>query len=260
MPGRPHRTRPGRSAAAVTVAAVDLRRPLLTTLTLGVLALAGCTLAGDPAAGGTSTSTAGPGSSATAEPTAAAAAAEAAATADPAAVRDPAGATVAIALRAADLPAEWSVQANPLSGDADLAGNPSLAGICGQAFSSEAHRTTKQPVVGLDPAGTALLSSEAIAYDSADAAGTAVQELVRAFSSCPTDQYTFEPGPGAEGLTANSVVFQYRLADGSTQVVVGQALGQVLSVLIGEDPATTAAAARSIAGRMSALPAAAVGA
>ena len=259
MPCRPGRTDSGRPAAAVTVAAVDLRRPLLTTLILGALALAGCTSAdepADPSGAGSS----GPNSSATAEPTAAAEAAAAAATADPATVRDPAGATVAIALRAADLPAGWSVQANPLSGDADLAENPSLEGICGQTFSSEAHRTTKQPVVGLDGAGTAVLTSEAIAYDSADTAATAVQELVRAFSSCPADQYTFEAGPSAEGLAANSVVFQYRLADGSTQVVVVQAVGQVLSVLIGEDPGTTAAAGRSIAGRMSALPAAAIGA
>ena len=237
---------------------MDLRRSLVTTLTLGLLALAGCTSADDPAPGSTGTSSAAPGSS-TAEPTAAAAAAAAAATADPAAVGDPAEATVAIALRAADLPAGWSVQANPLSGDAALADNPSLAGICGQLFGSELHRTTKQPVVGLDPAGTAVLSSEAIAYDSADAAASAVQELVQAFSSCPTDQYTFEPAPGAEGLVANSVVFQYRLADGSTQVVVGQVVGQVLSVLIGEDPTTTLSAARSIAARMSALPAAAIG-
>jgi hypothetical protein len=86
-----------------------------------------------------------------------------------------------------------------------------------------------------------------------------VQELVQAFGSCPADQYTFEPGPSAQGLAANSVVFQYRLADGTTQVVVAQTRGQVLSVLIGEDPAATAAAGRSIAVRISALPAAAIG-
>ncbi|OMQ15809.1 hypothetical protein A7K94_0206925 [Modestobacter sp. VKM Ac-2676] len=114
-------------------------------------------------------------------------------------------------------------------------------------------------MVGLDGTGTPQLSSEAIAYDSPAAAGAAVQELVQAFSSCPEDQYTFEAGPSADGLAANSVVFQYRLPDGTTQVVLAQATGQVLSVLIGEDPAITAAAGRSIATRMSALPVGAVG-
>jgi hypothetical protein len=143
--------------------------------------------------------------------------------------------------------------------DGDLADNPSLAGICGYAFTSEAHRVAKHPMVGLDAGGTAQLSSEAIAYDTAAAAGTAVQELVQAFSGCPADEYTFVPGPSAEGLAANSVVFRYELAGGVTQVVTAQARGAVLSVLIGEDPATTAAAARSIATRLAAVPPAAIG-
>lgn len=233
------------------------RRLLVVPLALAVLALTGCSGSGDDTATPSSSPTAGPTS--TAEPTAAGAAAAAAATADPAAARDRAEATVAVALRAADLPAGWDVQANPLPPDADLADNPSLDGICGRANSAESHRTTKQPVVGLDDTGTPRLSAEAIGYDTAASAGTAVQELVQALSSCPEDQYAFEQAPSAEGLAATSVVFQYRLPDGSTQVVLAQATGAVLSVLIGDDPAVTAAAGRSIAARMAALPAAATG-
>jgi hypothetical protein len=198
------------------------------------------------------------GAGASAEPSAAQAEAAAEAAADPAAATDPAGAALAVALRAADLPPGWSVQANPVP-DGTLSDNPSLAGICGHTFTSEAHRTAKFPVVGLDGTGTAQNSSEAIAYDSPAAAGTAVQELVQAFGGCPADQYTFVPGPSADGLAPQSVVFEYQLAGGTTQVVVAQARGAVLSVLIGEDPATTAQAGRSIAARLAALPAAAIG-
>ena len=229
------------------------RGVLLGTVTAAVVALAGCTGAGSTDAAPTEAA------SSSAEPAAASAAAAAEAAADPAVAGSPADAALAVALRAADLPAGWSVQANPLAEGAALAANPSLAGICGGTFTSEAHRTTKDPVVGLDGSHTPQVSAEAIAYDSADMAATAVRELVQAFGGCPADEYTFESGPPAEGLAEDSVVFQYRLADGSTQVVVAQARGQVLSVLIGEDPAPTAAAARSIAGRMAALPAAAIG-
>jgi hypothetical protein len=227
------------------------RGVLLGTVTAAVLTLSGCT--GSASTGTTATA---PGS---AEPPAASAAAAAEAAADPALATSPADAALAVALRAADLPAGWSVQANPLSEGAALVDNPSLAGICGAPFTSEVHRTTKHPVVGLDGSRTPQVSAEAIAYDSAGAAATAVQELVQAFGGCPADEYTFEPGPPADGLAEDSVVFQYRLSDGSRQVVVAQARGQVLSVLIGENPATTAAAARSIAVRMAALPAAAIG-
>ncbi|MGY1839011.1 MULTISPECIES: hypothetical protein [unclassified Modestobacter] len=230
---------------------MTLRRALIAALAAGALMLTGCGSSPDAPADAVGRGTA--------EPAAADDAAAAAATADPAAAESPAEAAVAVALRAGDLPAGWSVQANPLPAGADLTQNPSLTGICGQTFASEAHRTSKQPVVGLDGTGTPQLSSEAIAYDSPAAAGAAVQELVQAFSSCPEDQYTFEAGPSADGLAANSVVFQYRLPDGTRQVVLAQATGQVLSVLIGEDPAITAAAGRSIATRMSALPAGAVG-
>jgi hypothetical protein len=230
---------------------VSTRGVLLGTVTAAVLALTGCT--------GSGSTDASPPAGTSAEPAAASAAAAAEAAADPAAAGSPAEAALAVALRAADLPAGWSVQANPLAEGASLADNPSLAGICGATFTSEVHRTTKHPVVGLDGSRTPQVSAEAIAYDSAGAAATAVQELVQAFAGCPADEYTFEPGPPADGLAEDSVVFQYRLADGSRQVVVAQARGQVLSVLIGEDPATTAAAARSIAVRMAALPAAAIG-
>jgi hypothetical protein len=229
------------------------RGVLLGTVAVAVLTLAGCT--DNPSPGTAATTTAG----GSAEPPAASAAAAAEAAADPALATSPADAALALALRAGDLPAGWSVQANPLSQGAALVDNPSLAGICGATFSSEVHRTTKHPVVGLDGSGTPQASAESIAYDSATAAATAVQELVQAFGGCPADEYKFEPGPPADGLAEDSVVFQYRLTDGSTQVVVAQARGQVLSVLIGEDPATTAAAARSIAVRMAALPAAAIG-
>ena len=250
---------PGGRAVGVTVGGV--RRSLVPLAVAAALTLAGCSGPdGDPAAASTSSSaaTAGPTVEPTAEPGAADAAEAASAAADPAAVRDPAEAAVAIALRASDLPAGWTVQANPLGEGTTIADNPSFDGICDQHFGSEAHRTGKQPVVAVDPAGAAQLSSEAISYDTVEAASSAVRELVAAFSSCPPDTYTFQPAPSAEGLAEMSVVFQYQLADGTTQVVLAQAVGHVLSVLIGDDPATTTAAGRAIATRMSALPAAAI--
>jgi hypothetical protein len=231
-------------------------RALLLALLTGAAVLAGCGAGGDP---GSAAPTSRP-AAASPEPAAAAAEAAAEAAADPAAAGSPDQAALAIALRTTDVPAGWRVQANPLAPGARLADNPSLNGICGYSATSEAHRTAKHPVVGLDGTGTVQVSAESIAYDTAAAAATAVQEVVHAFSSCPPDQYSFEPGPGAEGLAATSVVFQYQLAGGATQVVLVQGRGQVLSVLIGEDPATTAAAARSIATRIAALPAAAIGA
>src|SRR4051794_14618465 len=231
---------------AVTVAAV---RPRLLAAAVAVLLRAGC---------GSSSSSGTTASGTSSEPSPAQAEASREAAADPAAATDPQSAALAVALRAADLPAGWRVQANPVP-DGDLSKNPSLVGICGFAFTSEAHRVAKYPVVGVDATGSAQLSSEAIAYDGSDAATTAVQELVQAFSGCPADQYTFLPAPGAEGLAENSVVFQYELTGGVTQVVVAQARGAALPVLIGEDPTTTTAAARSVATRLAALPAAAIG-
>jgi hypothetical protein len=229
-------------------------RPRLLVLLAAVLLVAGCGSEATPSAAAATSSAAGT----SAEPAPAQAEASREAAADPAAATDPQTAGLSVALRAADLPAGWTVQANPVP-DGDLSDNPSLAGICGFAFTSEAHRVAKYPVVGVDGTGSAQLTSEAIAYDGADAATTAVQELVRAFSGCPADQYTFVPGPGADGLAENSVVFQYELTGGATQVVVAQARGAVLSVLIGEDPATATAAGRSIASRLAALPPAAIG-
>jgi hypothetical protein len=241
-------------AAAVTVATVHRSSPLVATIVAVLLGLTGCGGSTAP-----SSDQSGPASSSS-EPAAASAAAAAEAAADPATASTPEQAALAVALRAADLPAGWSVQANPLAAGADLADNPSLDGICGARAGTEGHRTAKHPVVGLDATRSPQISSEAISYDSAAAAATAVQELVQAFDGCPADQYTFEPAPSADGLAADSVAVQYRLAGGGTQLVVAQARGQVLSVLIGEDPAATAAAARSIAVRIAALPAAAIGA
>jgi hypothetical protein len=66
--------------------------------------------------------------------------------------------------------------------------------------------------------------------------------------------------PRVAGLAADSVVVEYELAGGLRQEVVAQARGAVVSVLLAEDEATAGHAAQSIAGRLAALPAAAVGA
>ena len=191
------------------------------------------------------------------EPAPARAAVSAEAAADPAAASDPPGAALAVALRAADLPDGWSVQANPVP-DGALAKNPSLAGICGATFASETHRTGKHPVTGLNPHGDAALVSEAISYDSAGAAASALAELRSAFASCNPDQLTVVPSPRVEGLTPDAVVVEYKVAGGSRQEVIAQARGAVVSVLIGEDEPTAARAAGRIAVRMAALPARAI--
>ncbi|MGK5168999.1 hypothetical protein [Geodermatophilus sp. CPCC 205761] len=192
------------------------------------------------------------------EPAPAQAEQSAAATADPAAATTPEEAALAVALRATDLPAGWSVQANPVP-DGDLAGDPSLDGICGVAFASEEHRVAKHPVVGLHPAGAATVVSEAIAYDSAESGELALTELRDAFESCTAGDRTLVEPPVVEGLAGTVVAVRYRLADGTTQDVLAQGRGAVVSVLIAEDPAAGATAARGIATRMAALPGAAVG-
>ncbi|SDX78467.1 hypothetical protein SAMN05661080_01176 [Modestobacter sp. DSM 44400] len=229
-------------------------RVLLVALVAGV-GLTGCGAdSGDPAAASSTSSV-----TASLEPSAAVAAASAEAAADPAAVTTTAQAAMATALRAADLPAGWSVQANPVP-DGDLSDDPSLAGICGGAATAEAHRTAKYPVVGVDPTGAPAISSEAIAYDTAADAALALRELGAAFAGCPPEDYTFLPSPAASGLTADTLVLRYRLAGGVTQVVVTQVRGAVLSILIGEDPDATLTAAQRIAGRLRQLPASVIGA
>jgi hypothetical protein len=262
VPG--HGSRP---AGAVTVAAV---RPRLLLPMAAVALLAACgsdggaaqapapgtTAAGGSSAGGSSAATGSPAP----EPGPAVAQASAEAAADPARATDPRSAALAVALRQSDLPEGWTVQANPVPDEGDLGSNPSLAGICGATFTSEAHRTAKYPVVGLDPQRTPLLESEAISYDGAGSAATALQELRAAFAHCTTEGLTVLAPPRVAGLAADSVVVEYQLTGGLHQEVVAQARGAVVSVLLAEDEATTARAARSIAGRLAALPAAAVGA
>lgn len=233
--------------------------PLAATVVAGLATaglLAGCGPAGSsPAAG---TSAAGPGSP-SAEPSPAVAQASAEAAADPARAADARTAALAVALRPADLGQGWTVQANPVPDASALGGNPSLAGICGGAFPSEAHRTAKYPVVGLDPKRTPLVESEAISYDGPDAAASALQELRAAFAHCTGGDRTVVAPPRVDGLAADAVVVEYELAGGLRQEVVAQARGAVVSVLLAEDEATAAHAAQRIATRLAALPPAAVG-
>jgi hypothetical protein len=223
--------------------------------------LTACGSSGGSASGTAAPSSAGAAPAApSAEPSPAVAQASAEAAADPARATDARTAALAIALRQADLPQGWTVQANPVPDVRDLSGNPSLAGICGGTFSSEGHRTAKYPVVALDPRRTPLVESEAISYDSAASAATALQELRAAFAHCTTGDRTVVAPPRVARLAADSVVVEYSLAGGLRQDVVAQARGAVVSVLLAEDEATAARAAQSIAGRLAALPAAAVGA
>jgi hypothetical protein len=223
-----------------------------------VLVLAGCSDDGSSSAAPTTTTTSSPAAT-SAEPESAQAEASLEAAADPATATDPAGAALAVAMRATDLPAGWTVQANPVPDD-DLTDNPSLDGICGGQFPSEAARTAKYPVVGLDPQGTPTLLSEAIAYDSAASAAAALGELRAAFASCPAaDRTLVDPAPQVDGLAADSVVVEYELTGGARQEVVAQARGAVLSVLLAEQPEAAAGAAQGIAGRLAALPASAIG-
>ncbi|NEK59937.1 hypothetical protein GCU56_18945 [Geodermatophilus sabuli] len=225
-----------------------MRSRLAAAVAAAVLLLAGC--GSDPGDGGTATPTGDP-SPAQAEQSAAAAA-------DPAAADTPAAAALAVALRAADVPAGWSVQANPVP-DGDLSDDPSLDGICGVAFASDQRRTAKFPVVGLDPAGDALLASEAIAYDSAEAGALALTELRDAFESCPAEDRTIVDPPVVEGLAGTVVAVRVQLADGAVQDVIAQGRGAVVSVLIAEDAAAGATAAQGIATRLVALPGPAIG-
>jgi hypothetical protein len=220
-------------------------------LVAAALLLAGCGGDGD-AAGGSSGSPTG-------APAPAQAAESAGAAIDPATVPDAQAAAFAVALRGTDLPSGWSVQANPVPENSDLSGNPSLEGICGVSFASEERRTIKFPVTGLDPEDAPSVVSEAIAYDSAQAGALALTELRDALSACPADDRTFVDPPMIEGLAEDVVVARYQLGDGTTQDVIAQGRGAVVSVLVAEDPAAGATAAQAIAQRLRALPAAAVG-
>ncbi|MGY1772671.1 hypothetical protein [Blastococcus sp. SYSU D00813] len=222
----------------------------LAAATAALVLLAGC--GGDDDAGaGSGTPTSAPAPAQAAE--------SAAAALDPATVANAGEAALAVALRGTDLPAGWSVQANPVPERSDLAANPSLEGICGVSFASEERRVLKFPVVGLDPAGAPTVVSEAIAYDTAASGALALTELRDALSACPAGDRTFSEPPVVEGLAEDVVVARYSLADGTTQDVVAQGRGAVVSVLIAEDPAAGAAAAQGIATRLRALPPAAVG-
>jgi hypothetical protein len=230
-----------------------LRRRLVTAALPLTLLLAGC---GGGSAPASSPGTAAGGTSPEPAPAQAEASAEAAAY--PAAATDAKTGALAVALRASDLPTGWTVQANPVP-NGSVAGNPSLAGICGGTFTSEAHRTAKHPVTGLDPQGKAAVVSEAISYDTPGSALTALAELGDAFATCTTEGRTIVQAPRVEGLAPASVVVEYELAGGTRQEVIAQAKGSVFSVLIADDDSAGAMAARSIAARLAALPAAAVG-
>ena len=251
-------------AGAVTVAAVKTGRLLLALPAVAVL-LAGCSSGGGDAASAAksaaaSTPTAASGAAgSSSEPAAAAAQASEEAAADPAKATDPGTAALSAALRASDLPAGWTVQANPVPDSNDLSKNPTLAGICGAAFPSEAHRRMKFPVTGIDPKGAASVVAEAVAYDSPASAAQALAELRAAFASCPAEDRTVVAAPQVTGLAPDSVVVAYQLAGGLRQDVVAQARGAVVSVLIGEDEGTVAGATRSVASRLAALPSGAVG-
>lgn len=256
MSGHVPRALPG---PAATVAPVTTRRARLLPPLAGLLLLAACGSGGTGSTHSGGTTAGSPPAATSSEPAAAVAQASAEAAADPARATDPRSAALAVALRAADLPKGWSVQANPVPDSNDLSKNPTLAGICGASFPSETHRTAKFPVTGLDPKGTPSIVAEALSYDSPASASSALAELRAAFAHCPAEDRTVVRAPAVAGLAADSVVVEYELAGGLRQEVVAQARGAVVSVLIGEDEKTVAGTTRSIATRLAALPAGAVG-
>ena len=144
----------------------------LIALAGSALVLVGCS--GSPTGDAATTTASSSAPTSQAEPPAAQSEAAAEAAADPATATDGRTAGLASALRVGDLPAGWTVQSNPTPAG-DL-GN-SLAGICGYTFTSETRRTDKFAVVGIDPAGSATVASEAIVYDSPDGAALALTEL-----------------------------------------------------------------------------------
>jgi len=157
-----------------------------------------------------------------------------------------------IALTAADLPADWDVVESPTDGNLD--DDPTFLGLCNFEFLSERRRTAKVPVTGIDPQGNPVLSTEAVAYDEYDAAQLALIELRGAYANCPPDQtFTEIPVIDQTGLAEDRVVVEYTLAEGTTQTVIVQRRGSLLSVVLGEARLITFDAARKIYQRMAAL-------
>lgn len=157
-----------------------------------------------------------------------------------------------IALTAADLPAGWTVEESPT--DSNLDDDPTFRGLCGSEFQSENRRTAKDPVTGINPDGIAVLTTEAVSYDSSDGAQLALVELRAAYPNCPPDQ-TFTDLPTADqtGLAQDRVVVEYVLPEGTIQTVIVQRRGSVLSVVLGEVRLITFDVARKMFQRMSAL-------
>lgn len=157
-----------------------------------------------------------------------------------------------IALTAADLPTGWTVEESPT--DDNIDDDPTFSGLCDFEFLSERRRTAKVPVTGINPDGNAVLTTEAVAYDEYDGAQLALIELRGAYANCPPDQ-TFTEIPTVEqtGLAEDRVVVEYTLAEGTTQTVIVQRRGSVLSVVLGEARLIVFDAARKIFKRMTAL-------
>lgn len=157
-----------------------------------------------------------------------------------------------IALTAADLPADWTVEESPT--DAYLDDDPTFLGLCNFEFLSERRRTAKVPVTGINPDGVAVLTTEAVSYDAYDGAELALIELRAAYGNCPPDQtFTDVLEIDQTGLAEDRVVVEYTLAEGTTQTVIVQRRGSLLSVVLGEARLIALDAARKIFQRMSAL-------
>ncbi len=217
-------------------------------LIVSAVLLSGCVASepetGDPTVEPTSTRLTASGPGGSAEPTA---------DSEPAAVpTTPEQAIHIIALTAADLPTGWTVEESPT--DENLVDDPTFLGLCDFEFLSERRRTAKVPVTGINPDGNAVLTTEAVSYDEYDAAQLALIELRGAYGNCPPDQ-TFTEIPPIEqtGLAEDRVVVEYTLAEGTTQTVIVQRRGSILSVVLGEARLIVFDAARKIFQRMAAL-------
>ncbi|MDQ3735501.1 MAG: hypothetical protein M3400_16160 [Actinomycetota bacterium] len=170
----------------------------------------------------------------------------------PATPRTPEEAVHVIALTALDLPANWTVEESPT--DSNIDDDPTFLGLCDSEFRSESRRTMKVPVTGIDPQGDAVLTTEAVSYDSPDGAALALVELRGAYQNCPSDQiFTDLPVADQTGLAKDRVVVEYTLAEGTVQTVIVQRRGSMLSVMLGEARLIAFDAARKIFQRMAAL-------